>query len=138
MSDSEDEQDEREQEIYLKNKVKEKRSEVAALKRELKGLTRDGNDLREIFAAERSRSASIPKYWFLIMITHLLYSLNEWHALRSPSKAIWSGGPSYHFILFSVHLAMFLLYWRRFYFPEKRFTLPLSVWIFIVSWYRGI
>jgi hypothetical protein len=118
------------EENALKSAIRERRSEVNALKRELKGLTQQGSDLREIFAAERTRAGSIPKYWFFIMAVHLVYGLNEWYAFRTPPS-----GVSHHLVLCVTHMAMFLLYWRRFYLPEKRFTIPMSVWIFIMSWY---
>lgn len=134
MSVSSDEEEEEKE--FLKKKIKKQRSEVHALTRELKGLTQQGDDLRDIFAAEMTRSRSIPKRWFIVMLMHLVCYLNEWHAFRLPSQGLGGGGGGGLALpFFIVHLGMFLLYWRRFYLPEKRFTMPMSLWIFIMSWY---
>lgn len=116
---------------FYKEKIREKRSEIDALKRELKQLNTHESDLREIFAAERTRYGAIPKYWFFIMFAHIISSFNNWYSFRTPAS--WNSGQC--FILSVVHLGMFLLYWRRFYLPHKSFTIPMSAWIFIASYF---
>lgn len=128
MSGSDD--DEIEQEVYLTKKVAERKAEIRALKRELKHLNTAGGDLRELFAAERTRYGGIPTYWVLLMVLHMVSALNAWHQFRLQNHTTQS-------VLCIVHQGMFLLYWRRFYYPEKKFVLPMSIWILIVSYYWG-
>lgn len=125
------------EEDYYQKKIKEKRSEIDALKRELQQLNTHESDIREIFAAERTRYGAIPKYWFFIMFAHIISSFNNWYSFRAHSVGAFEGegGGGQCLILVIAHLGMFLLYWRRFYLPHKSFTIPMSAWIFIASYF---
>lgn len=115
-------------EAETEERVKKQQAELAALRKELRLLTENSTDLREIFLVEQARYKSIPKMWVFFMCVHLVYALNYWHSVRMNNFAI---APH----LFIMHFIIFLLYWRRFYMPPQKYTIYLSITVFTVQYF---
>lgn len=117
-----------------RQRVRRKVEELRTLKRELQYLNVEETDLRKIFAAERTRFHSLPRFWTIFLLLHLGCALNAWHRIRLGPYAS-NGSASLDIPMFVIHFVLFLMFWRRLYYPGQRFNVPLSLWVLCMHYF---